>query len=82
MPKDFSESLNDMDLSFVYGMEWLKRNGNSTELNQALLKQNPMLPYSIIMSDKGIGQLNASQVDFIPHFRFRSLERGFRYIYE
>ena len=75
LPSEFSELLRDMDLSYIYGMEWLKRNGNSADVNQALLKQNPMLPYSIIMSEKGLQQLANSQVDFYTSFPIPIIRR-------
>ena len=75
LPDEFNQLLSDMDLSFVYGMEWLKRNGNSAEGNQALLKQNPMLPYSIIMSDKGLQQLAATHMNFYTSFPIPIIRR-------
>jgi len=75
LPSEFSELLRDMDLSFIYGMEWLKKNGNSADVNQALLKQNPMLPYSIIMSEKGLQRLADSQVDFYTSFPIPIIRR-------
>ena len=75
LPNEFSQLLDDMDLSYVYGMEWLKRNSYSVQVNQDLLKQNPMLPYSIIMSDKGLQQLGERQVDFYTSFPIPIIRR-------
>ncbi len=75
LPGEFSQLLDDMDLSYVYGMEWLKRNGCSELENLELLKQNPMLPYSIIMNDRGIQQLADMQIDFYTSFPIPIIRR-------
>jgi len=75
LPKEFSELLVDMDLTYVYGMDWLKKNGNSFEVNQQLIKNNPMLPYSIIMTEKSLRQLSASSIDFYTSFPIPIIRR-------
>lgn len=75
LPKEFNDLLSEMDISFVYGMDWLKKNGNSSMVNQALVKQNPMLPYSIIMSDKELKHLTVSQIDFYTSFPIPIIRR-------
>ena len=75
LPNEFSQLLDDMDLSYVYGMEWLKRNNNSVQVNQNLLKQNPMLPYCIIMNDIGLRQLAEREVDFYTSFPIPIIRR-------
>ena len=75
LPKEFSELLSDMDVSYVYGMDWLKKNGNSSAVNQAFVKQNPMLPYSIIMSAKELEHLAAGQIDFYTSFPIPIIKR-------
>ena len=75
LPSDFSQLLDDMDLAYVYGMEWLKRNGYSAQANHELLKHNPMLPYSIIMNDKGLQQLAERQIDFYTSFPIPIIRR-------
>ncbi|MGF7145628.1 hypothetical protein HNQ56_004071 [Anaerotaenia torta] len=68
LPGEFSELLRSMDISYVYGMDWLKKNGNSAAVNQKLVQQNPMLPYSIIMSGRELKQLAAARIDFYTSF--------------
>lgn len=68
LPGEFSDLLRYIDLNFIYGMDWLKRNGNSVEENKVLLKKNPMLPYSIIMSEQGLQKLATSSVNFYTSF--------------
>ena len=75
LPKEFIDLLNDHDLTWIYGMDWLKKNGNTLEANQQLLKNNPMLPYSIIMNDKNLKQLAESTVDFYTSFPIPIIRR-------
>lgn len=44
--------LESLDIHVVYGMEWLKRNGNTEEENLALVEKNPFLPYALLMTEK------------------------------
>ncbi len=37
------------DINFIYGMEWLNKNGRTIKDNEKLVKNNPFIPYSIIM---------------------------------
>ncbi len=46
-----------LDIPIVYGMEWLKRNGNSEEENLSLVDQNPFLPYALLMTEKEFERL-------------------------
>ena len=75
LPKEFSRLLSDMNLSYVYGMDWLKKNGNSTKANQELLKQNPMLPFSIIMSGQELKRLADAQINFYTSFPIPIIRR-------
>lgn len=75
LPREFNELLSGMDISYMYGMDWLKRNDNSPAVNQALVKQNPMLPYSIIMSEKELKRLSEGQVDFYTSFPIPIIRR-------
>lgn len=47
----------EQNISFLYGMEWIKKNGRTVEENQQLVRQNPFLPYSIILSRKDVEKL-------------------------
>ena len=50
LPQDFKEMLEQLDLHPVMGMDWLDRNGNSVEQNAELIKNNPFIPYALILS--------------------------------
>lgn len=54
LSKDIEEKLREKDISIIYGMEWLKKNGYPLEKNEKLVKDNPFIPYSLIMDSKEI----------------------------
>lgn len=49
LPKELEMELNKRDIDIVYGMKWLKNNGYSKEKNQGIVRENPFIPYSLIM---------------------------------
>ncbi|MBQ9065328.1 MAG: hypothetical protein IJ123_07775 [Blautia sp.] len=57
--KDAFESLG---LNYVYGMEWLKRNGKSEEENLILVEKNPFLPYALLMTEKEFEKFRNSDI--------------------
>lgn len=50
LPEEFQELLDGLGVHYVYGMEWLKKNGNSEVENTALVRNCPFLPYALILS--------------------------------
>lgn len=50
LPPEFQEMLEHLGIHYVYGMEWLKKNGNTAGENKKLVEQNPFLPYALILS--------------------------------
>lgn len=57
LPKELEVELNKRDIDIIYGMKWLKSNGYSKEKNQAIVKANPFIPYSLIMDKNKIEML-------------------------
>lgn len=49
LPDNVRNYCEQNDISYVYGMEWLNRNGRTREDNTKLVENNPFIPYSIIM---------------------------------
>lgn len=68
LPKDFIELMTNLDLNYVFGMDWIKRNGRTEAENQTLVRLNPLLPYSIIMSEKELGRLQQAPNSFYTSF--------------
>ncbi|MEG2354001.1 MAG: hypothetical protein RSB70_05110 [Clostridium sp.] len=58
LPKELESELKKKEISIVYGMEWLKKNGYSEEENLKLIDRNPFIPYSLIMDSRDLEILN------------------------
>ena len=58
----------EQNISFLYGMEWLKKNGRTVEENQQLTRQNPFLPYSIILNRKDMEKLQKVGKEIYTNF--------------
>ncbi|AGK98602.1 hypothetical protein [Clostridium pasteurianum] len=82
LSKDIEEKLREKDISITYGMEWLKKNGYQLEKNEKLVKDNPFIPYSLIMDSKEIELLEKELLDIftsspISIINRKDLEKSF-----
>ncbi|SHK76244.1 coiled-coil domain-containing protein [Hespellia stercorisuis] len=57
LPEDFEHTLEASGITYVYGMQWLQKNGKSVKENQKLVETHPFLPYSLIMTGKELERL-------------------------
>ena len=57
LPQNFKDLLTELELHPVYGMNWLERNGYSVQENTRLVRKQPFLPYSLILSKAEIQKL-------------------------
>lgn len=63
LPKELEIELNKRDIDIIYGMKWLKNNGYSKERNEAIVKANPFIPYSLIMDKNKIEMLKSEKLE-------------------
>ena len=49
---ELKDAMNSLGIDILYGVDWLRNNGNSEEENLELIKQNPYIPYALIMTRK------------------------------
>lgn len=61
LPQEFQEMLDNLGIHYVYGMEWLQKNGNSEKKNRKLVEAHPFLPYALILSAKEMERLSAQE---------------------
>lgn len=54
IPSKLKDKLDELDIDFLYGMEWLNKNNRSKEDNQEIIKDNPFLPYALILNEDDI----------------------------
>lgn len=57
LPETFEKLLDDLGISYVYGMEWLKKNQYTEEQNQKLARSYPFLPYALLLSERDMDKL-------------------------
>lgn len=59
LTEEFSRLLKELGVNYVFGMDYLNKNGNTAEQNQRLIKRQPFLPYALILSQKELQKLAA-----------------------
>lgn len=57
LPEEFEQLLEDAGISYVYGMEWLKKNQYTEKENRELVKKHPFLPYALLISRRDMKKL-------------------------
>ena len=57
LPEDIRDAFETEGIPVYTGFEWLKQNGMTAEKNAALVKENPFIPYALIVSEAGIEKL-------------------------
>lgn len=60
LPETFEKLLDDLGISYVYGMEWLKKNQYTEEQNQKLVRSYPFLPYALLLSERDMDKLKGA----------------------
>ncbi len=68
IPNNVKEYFANRDISYLYGMDWLKNNGRTVIDNQKLVKDNPFIPYSIIMDKNNIRMLKDGKEEVFTNF--------------
>lgn len=58
LPEHIAEFFEEQGITYLYGLEWLKKNGRTVKENQRLVKCNPFLPYSIILDGNALERLS------------------------
>ena len=81
LPHGMVTAIENLGIHMVYGLEWLIKNDHSLKENQQLVRNNPFLPYSLIMTENDIQKLRSSGIEFyhqlpIPIIDRRDLETG------
>ncbi len=62
LPKDVERELKKRDIDILFGMDWIKNNNYSEEENKKFIKNNPFIPYSLIMDDDDIKMLKENPI--------------------
>lgn len=75
LPKEFEEKLEKLDITPVYGMEWLKRNSKSQSENLELVEKNPFIPYSLILGALDLEKLDKEILDIFTSYPIPIIKR-------
>lgn len=57
LPEEFGQLLESLGISYVYGMEWLKKNQYTQAQNEQLVRTYPFLPYALLLSRRDLEKL-------------------------
>ena len=68
LDSEIEEAFNELEIHYIYGMDWLNKNGYSHKENETLVKNNPFLPYSLILSQKELQKLKESRMESYTSF--------------
>lgn len=68
LPEEFSGLLKELGLNCVFGMDYLNKNGNTSQQNQRLVREHPFLPYALILSQKELQKLAAHTAEVYTSF--------------
>lgn len=75
LPEDVEKALNRKGINILYGMQWLKNNGYSEEINKQLVEKNSFIPYSLIMDDRDLNALKSEKLDIFTNFPIPIIKR-------
>lgn len=62
LPKEWIAAMEKLEIPIVYGIEWLKKRAATSDENEKMIKNNPFIPYSIILSKKELEKLEKADV--------------------
>lgn len=83
LPEDMKEALEINEVNYVYGMDWLKKNKKSQNENVKLVRNNPFIPYSLVLSANDLQKLKSQDFNSyssfpIPIVLRENLEKEFK----
>lgn len=63
LPGDISAEFGKRDIPVIYGMEWLRKSENAKTAGVRLVRDNPFIPYSLIMNRRDIEKLEKEPIE-------------------
>lgn len=82
LPEEMKLALEAEGINYLYGMEWLRKNGKSFEENKKIIEANEFIPYGLILTSMDLDLLRANNLDIytsipIPIIIRENLERKY-----
>lgn len=75
LPEEVREFFDTYSIPYIYGMEYLKQQKESKETQERLLQANPVLPYSIILSEQELVRLQGLSIPFFTSYPIPIIKR-------
>ena len=75
LPDNLKEEFEKLDVTVVYGMEWLKKNGFTEKKNKEIVSKNPFLPYALILTRQELKKLSERNGETYTSFPVPIIER-------
>lgn len=72
---DIKKALEAAEINYIYGMEWLQRNEKNLNENTKIVKNNPFIPYGLILTQRDIGRLKDNELGIYTSFPIPIIER-------
>lgn len=63
LPGDIAAEFGKRDILVTYGMEWLRKSENGKSAGEKLVRDNPFIPYSLIMNRRDIEKLEKEPIE-------------------
>ncbi|MGH4050163.1 MAG: hypothetical protein ACREVX_02235 [Clostridium sp.] len=73
--KEMEEKLHQKDITIIYGIDWLKKNKHSEKENIKFIKDNPFLPYSLIMEPEDLIKLQKDDLGIFTSYPIPIVKR-------
>lgn len=68
LPKEIEDEFRNKDIYYTSGLEWMRNNRYSIEKNNQLVKNNPFLPYALIMNTRDLEKLEKNPMEKFTSF--------------
>lgn len=68
LPENILKYFEEENISVIYGMEWLKKNGRTFTQNKKLVENNPLLPFCIILEKEEVEKLDHAPEELVTGF--------------
>lgn len=75
LSREIEDRLGTVNIHIVFGLEWLKKQNLAQDKKEELIKYNPFLPYSLIMSRGNLDKLKLEEVGVFTSFPLPIIEQ-------
>ncbi len=70
LPEELRAILDKNNIYYEFGYEWLKNSVEDKKTKLRIIRNNPFIPYSIILSSKNIDELKELSEEILNHFQY------------